>query len=86
MDKDIQISVGEMVDEEGKVYIMFLPKGMTEDELSWYEKQFRQQWDETMDHSKLIIGYGSINNGYEIIESSKDMIQDIISEDGEQDE
>ena len=84
MKRDLQISMAEVEDKEGKVYILFLPSNkMTENELSWYNKQFKQQWDEQMQHSKLIIAYGELDNGYEIIESGKDIIQDIISEDEE---
>lgn len=86
MDKDMQVSMAEIEDKEGKVYILFLPDGMDENQLSWYNKQFRDEWQDIMDHSKLIVAYGELDNGYELIESSKDMIQDIISEDGEQDE
>lgn len=86
MDKDMQVSMAEIEDKKGKVYILFLPDGMDENQLSWYNKQFRDEWQDIMDHSKLIVAYGELDNGYELIESSKDMIQDIISEDGEQDE
>lgn len=82
----MQVSMAEIEDEEGKVYILFLPDGMDENQLSWYNKQFRDEWQDIMDHSKLIVAYGELDNGYELVESSKDMIQDIISEDGEQDE
>lgn len=82
----MQVSMAEIEDKEGKVYILFLPDGMDENQLSWYNKQFRDEWQDIMDHSKLIVAYGELDNGYELIESSKDMIQDIISEDGEQDE
>ena len=81
MDKDMEISMAEIEDKDGKVYILFLPSNsMTENELSWYNKQFKQEWDEQMEYSKLIIAYGKLDNGYKIIESGKDMIQDIISE------
>jgi hypothetical protein len=86
MDKDMQVSMAEIEDKEGKVYILFLPDGMDENQLSWYNKEFRDEWQDIMDHSKLIVAYGELDNGYELIESSKDIIQDIISEDGEQDE
>lgn len=82
----MQISMAEIEDKEGKVYILFLPPGMDESQLSWYNKQFRDEWQDIMDHSKLIVAYGELDNGYEIIESSKDMIKDIISEDGEENE
>lgn len=83
MDKDFQISMAEIEDKKGKVYILFLPDGMSESQLSWYNKSFRDEWQDIMDHSKLIIAYGQLDNGYELIESSKDMIEDIISEDGD---